>query len=493
MALGSRVVRVAVARVAVVARRSRPIRASLGALCISLSLAACSVDAGTPAGEACDIAAELAAIPGLSATEAPSMLEGYRFFRMTYEQPEDHANPTGARLSQRFTLLHRDCSAPNVIHNGGYFVSQTPTALELTRMTGANQLAMEHRFFGPSRATPADWSKLDIAQAAADQHRVIGAFKAIYRGRWISTGTSKGGMTSIFHRRFYADDVDGTVAYVAPIMYEADLVPTRDNRFVRFVDTVGSDAACRQQLREFQRLVLMRRDAMKTAMAALAASQNTVYDRFLGPDKALEFSIEQMPFLFWQYGTAEACANIPSETATDAEVFSFFNDAASVIDWADASLDAFLPFYHHAARELGYSSNDESHLTDLLRYPGQDVPRSYVPAEYPLGSYSDASMRDVQSWLRTEGRAVLLLYGQNDPWTAGAFELGSARDSFRFDVPGGNHRAKILDLPEPDRSAALGVVGRWAGVTARVPPMTTPALTELGSDAVFDGPRRGPL
>jgi hypothetical protein len=460
----------------------------LGAVVLST---ACSAHSG--AGEACDIAAELRTIPGFTASEAPSMLEGYRFFHLTYDQPEDHANPAGPHLLQRLTLLHRDCAAPNVIHNGGYFVAQNPAALELTRMLGANQLAVEHRFFGPSRAISPDWSKLDIAQAATDQHRIIGAFKAIYGGHWISTGTSKGGMASIFHRRFYSDDVDGTVAYVAPIMYEDDLVPIPANRFARFLNRVGDDALCRERLRDFQRQVLVRKEAMKTAMVDLAASQGTVYDRFLTPSKALEFAAEQAPFLFWQYGTADACAQIPASTATDTEVFSFFNDVVNVTDWADASLEAFLPFYHHAARELSYAANDESHLDDLIGYPGQDVPRTYVPKDVPLGPYSEASMRDVQAWLRTEGSRILLVYGQNDPWTAGAFELGAASDSFRFDVPGGNHRAKILDLPEPERTAALGFVSRWAGVTARVPPPMSSAPMQLADELLFDGAKRRPL
>ena len=225
-------------------------------------------------------------------------------------------------------------------------------------------------------------------------------------------------------------------------------------------------------------------------MASLASSQNTVYDRFLGLDEALEFATEQAPFLFWQYETAAACAHIPSAAATDQEVFAFFDEVTNIFDWSDAALDAYLPFYHHAARELGYSTNDETHLADMLMFAGQDLPRSYVPEEIPTGPYSDASMRDVQIWLRTAGKGILLLYGQNDPWTAAAFELGSAQDSFRFDVPQGNHRSRILDLPEPNRSAALDVVGRWAGVKAIAPPLHAPLSIGRDLDSILDDDER---
>ena len=46
-------------------------------------------------------------------------------------------------------------------------------------------------------------------------------------------------MTSIFHRRFYPDDVDGTVAYVAPVLYADDMVQSPNNRFMQFLRQSG--------------------------------------------------------------------------------------------------------------------------------------------------------------------------------------------------------------------------------------------------------------
>ena len=49
-------------------------------------------------------------------------------------------------------------------------------------LTNGNQLSMEYRYFSPSRPEPADWTKLNIEQAATDQHRITQALKArIYR------------------------------------------------------------------------------------------------------------------------------------------------------------------------------------------------------------------------------------------------------------------------------------------------------------------------
>ena len=181
-----------------------------------------------------DILEFLESIPGMTASEEP--LEAgsdYRFFRLEYEQPADHDDPEGLTFRQRMTLLHIDADAPIVLHTSGYYAYDQPFAAELTYVLGANQLHVEQRFFEPSRPEPADWSLLTIEQAAADHHRIVEAMAPYYGGAWVSTGASKGGMTSVFHRRFYPDDVTATVAYVAPISHGAP-----DDSYQPFFDLV---------------------------------------------------------------------------------------------------------------------------------------------------------------------------------------------------------------------------------------------------------------
>lgn len=417
-------------------------------------------DAPAPLG---DILVELRAVPGISnVTEATTMAEGYRFFIMEYDQPADHENPTGQRFKQRLTLLHRDYSAPVVVHNSGYFVSTRGGRSQITIITSANQLSMEHRYFGPSRPEPADWKKLDIKQAATDQHRIIEALKArIYsNNKWLTTGASKGGMTSLFHRRFFPNDVDATVAYVAPIDYPEDAVQSPTNRYIQFLENVGSDPACRQKLKDFQNLVLARRDAMKTRMLEAAS-----YSEILGIDRALEFAVEELPFIFWQYGTQSRCASIPTSSATDDQVFKFFDDTIDVAAYGDDDVGAYLPYYHQSSTQLGYPMTDESYLQGLL-YPGQDTARAYVPAGIEVPAYDNGvAMHDIQDWIATSGERIMLIYGQNDPWTAGAVSLGNATDSFKYTAPNGNHGASIAGLVEAEKAAAAATVMRWAGVT----------------------------
>jgi hypothetical protein len=188
----------------------------------------------------------------------------------------------------------------------------------------------------------------------------------------------------------------------------------------------------------------------------------------VGIEKTLEFATEELPFIFWQYGSRANCSKIPTATATDDEVFKFFDDTAGMSDWTDSSMDAFLPYYYQSGNQLGYPLDDESYLADLLKFAGQDQPPAYLPPDVPVPTYSDAAMHDVQTWVSTEGHELLLVYGDSDPWSAGAIDIGSAKDSFRFFVVGGNHGSSVSALQAADKKVALDAISRWSGVPAMV-------------------------
>jgi pimeloyl-ACP methyl ester carboxylesterase len=409
-------------------------------------------------------------VQGLTVSEGQTTLPGYRFFNLTYDQPADHRNPSGTRFQQSVTLLHRDVSAPMVLYGSGYFIFPGDGRTELTKMVNGNQLYIEHRFFGSSRPAPADWTTLTIGQAADDYHRLIQALKPIYGGKWLVTGGSKGGMAALFHRRFHPDDVDGTVAYSAPLNYAADSLDTPTNRYEVFLNNVGTDPACRQALRDAQRQILAQRSDMLPLLDALATAKSTSFTLVLNRDKALEFAVEEMPFLFWQYGSQADCANVPGMTATADDLFSFLDKTVDLYSYSDVDLTNFLPYYHQSATQLGYPIDEEDYFADLLLYPDQDQGPAYVPTTIPLPAYDPGAMVDIQNWVKTSGQRLLLLYGDRDPWAAGALDLGAATDSFKLVVPAGNHLAKLVDLVPADQATAVDAISRWSGVRAMIVP-----------------------
>jgi hypothetical protein len=265
-------------------------------------------------------------------------------------------------------------------------------------------------------------------------------------------------MTAVYFRRFFPGDVVATVAYVAPLSLDAP-----DPRYVAAVET-GAHADCRAKLRDFQRLAVARRPALEARMTDLSGATFT----HLGMDEAFEHAVLENPFAFWQYNDSSLCPSIPAATATDDQVYAFLDSVSDIASYGDAQVERYAAYYVQAANELGYPEIDETNLQGMLAHAGTDRPESYVPTEVAT-RYLPAAMRDVDAWVRTYGERLLFVYGANDPWSGGMFELGDAQDSFRFIVAEGNHGSLIRRLAAADSDTALAALQRWTGVAAKLP------------------------
>lgn len=429
---------------------------------LALAASAC----GHPEDEP-GILARLQAIPGLTVAEASSERPEYRYFEGTFEQPVDHNDPNGPTFQQRVSILHRDEHAPVTLSTNGYYIPSDPRYYEPTNLLDANQVAIEHRFFEPSRPNPVDWPLLTIEQAAADHHRLVEALKPIYTEAWINFGASKGGMTATYHRRFYPDDVDGTIAYVAPMSFGL-----QDSRYIPFVENAGGDPACTQALKDFQREVLSRRTEMLVLLDQLATNQGLTFTALGGPDQSLEQATLEMPFIFWQYFDASFCPDIPTTQSSDDEVFAFLDGIASMAFYADFIIEAFGPYYVQAAAQLGYPALDQSNVSDLLLYPNIDI-NDYLPAG-AAPTYDANAMTDIADWVQNDGSELLFIYGQNDPWSAGEYALGNATDAYTFFVANGNHSSSISQLTSSDQAAAVDALERWTGQSVNLLTEATP-------------------
>jgi hypothetical protein len=449
---------------------------------LALALAGAGVAASpraSAAGGGDDVLDRIRALAGVvSVEEADSTVSGTRFFRVEIEQPVDHTSPGGRTFRQRLTVLHRDVAAPTVLQINGYYVNPNSVQYELTSLLQANQIHVEHRYFEPSRPSPVDWQFLDIAQAAADHHAIVEAFKTIYPARWVATGASKGGMASIYFRYFYPDDVDATVPYVAPSSRG-----TRDERYVAFVAGLGT-AKCRKRLLAFQRRALKKRDKLVRYM------EDDAYN-VLGKDRALEFAVLELPFVVWQYYDAARCDEIPPAGAPAREIYGFLDATVFVSSYGDESLGAFAPYYYQAATQLGGPAVGEAGLEDLLRFPGQYGPEILPPLGVPK-MFDATVMPAVEQFVLDGAERMLFVYGENDPWSTNAFAVSAGNDSYRLFVTGrdGNHGSQILDLGAADRSFALGKLAEWLDA-----PTARNAAAKVASDPRYriDRPSRAEL
>ncbi|MFD3583300.1 S28 family serine protease [Streptomyces sp. NPDC058683] len=416
----------------------------------------------TAAEPEADIKDRLLAIPGMSLIQEKPY-PGYRYFVLNYTQPVDHRHPDRGTFQQRITVLHKDVSRPTVFYTGGYNVSTTPSRREPTQIVDGNQVSMEYRFFTPSRPAPADWTKLDIWQAASDQHRIFKALKKIYTRNWISTGGSKGGMTATYYERFYPRDMDGVVAYVAP----NDVVNDEDSAYDRFFENVGTEE-CRKRLDAVQREALVRREPLEKKYQAVAAENGYTFDTVGGLDRAYEAVVLDYVWGFWQYSLLSDCGTIPADaaTATDDEIWDSVDTISGFSAYTDQGLEPYTPYYYQAGTQLGAPTIEFPYIEKkYIRY-GYQPPRNFVPRSIPM-RFQPHAMRDVDSWVKHHAHHMLFVYGQNDPWGAERFRVGrGSKDSYVLTAPGLNHGANVAGLVADEKSLATARILDWAGLPA---------------------------
>lgn len=174
---------------------------------------------------------DLFALPDVSFTKISATGEWPVKYMLRIKQPLDHKDKSKGEFHQRVILTHQGYQQPTLMQTQGYELYKGKNELEAALK--ANHLNIEHRYFGESVPDSIQWKYLTLEQVTADLHKINQLFKPMYKNKWISTGISKGGQTTIFYRFFYPDDVDVSVPYVAPFNEGLE-----DRRIYTFLDTV---------------------------------------------------------------------------------------------------------------------------------------------------------------------------------------------------------------------------------------------------------------
>jgi hypothetical protein len=201
---------------------------------------------------------------------------------------------------------------------------------------------------------------------------------------------------------------------------------------------------------------------MVSRVQGIIDGYGTSFDFIGGAEGAFESNLVSLPFLFWQYWGVEYCSWVPSIDASDDEIFDFLEMITTFEGNSDEELIRFLPYSYQAATQLGYPSIRTDHIADLLQGSAGGSFEQMLPGVPVI--YDPMAMRDIADWVSASGSELLFVYGQWDPWTAGAFALGGAVDSYSFTEPEGTHGASIMGLDWDDRAAVYDALERWSGV-----------------------------
>jgi len=368
-------------------------------------------------------------------------------------QPVDHRNPGGAQFTQQVFLYFRGADEPVVVETEGYGARGGRN--ELASVMQANLIRIEHRYFEESTPDSAGWEYLTTWQAATDHHRIIELFKPVFRGKWATTGISKGGQTVMFHRYYYPDDVDVSVPYVAPLNFGPE-----DERMEPFLNNVGT-VECRDRVFRFQKMALEKFDNLYPMFLKFAEDRGWTFTRVGGPETAYEMTVLEYEFAFWQWGTVP-CDSIPLE-GDDEKVFRHLAAVGDPRYFADQGLEYFEPFFYQAMTEIGYYGYDFDKFGGLLKYArnGEKPEFLFSAPAGPGYSYNYEFGRKVDEFIKKDAENFIFLYGENDPWSASAADPGDNDRCLKVVRKDGSHRTRIMNLPDDQKEAVLTRLEEW--------------------------------
>jgi len=434
--------------------RKFPLLLITAAICSLLFQCATGCGPGLrPQDTAAKLQRELERLPGVQSVERLAADSCYAAqYRIFIEQPLDHNNPQKGTFPQQLLLSHIHPDSPMVLITEGYALGKNQIA-ELAPLLGANQLRVEHRYFGASLPDSMDWRYLNIMQAAADYHFLVSRFTELYTGPWLNSGWSKGGQTALIHRRYYPYDVRATVAYVTPLNFS-----TAEPRIDRFFDTVGN-FDCRRRLVRFQRAILRHKEEIVPRFRWYARGKGLAYS--IGYEKALEYIVLEYPFSFWQYHHID-CADIPVTVDDLDALLKHLEQVVSFSSYSDQALNS--PAMYQFYTELGYYEYVTRNVIDLLS--GTEYPnRIFAPQDVEL-KFIPELMEDLDLWVRNQGDNILFIYGDHDPWSAPGVVLTGQTNALKMTLKGGNHYSQIGDFPADAQERMRNTLRGWLGILA---------------------------
>ena len=372
-----------------------------------------------------------------------------------FTQPLDHRHPEKGSFRQRVIVSHVGFDRPTVIVTEGYgaaYALRSQYREELSKLLNANMIFVEYRYFLESTPEPKDWQNLTAENSADDLHAITTAFKNIYPGKWIATGISKGGQTTLLYRTFYPDDVDISVPYVAPLCYGVE-----DGRHESFLHKVSTPEN-RKKIEDFQLEALKRKATLLPRFEKYCTEKNY---SFRAPiEEIYDYSVLEYSFALWQWGTP--ISSIPATTASDDEVFSHLLAISEPGYFTADSPNA--SFLVQAARELGYYCYDVQPFKQYLSIQSSEgyLHRLMLPEELKDMPFDKTLSKKITKFLKKQDPKMIFIYGQNDPWTAaGVTWLKNKKNIHVFIQPNGSHLARISTLPEAEKAEVMELINEW--------------------------------
>jgi hypothetical protein len=405
-----------------------------------------------------DLFLQLEALPEVVSV---NQLEQHPYFKEAYEllieQYLDHGNPQAGKFNQRVILSNYNKYSPVIMVTEGYgavYALKSSSINELSMIVEGNQLVVEHRYFGKSTPDNPNWKYLTIENACADLHRIQKIFKGIYnnQNKWIATGISKGGQNTIAYKAYYPNDMNLWIPYVGPVNFAVE-----DARMERYIKKTGT-ARCRQRVENFQLEVLKNRDKIQPLLDSLIDSEGYTYA--ISNEEVLDYCVLEYSFSFWQWGSD--CSEIPSDTTSIRNQFNHLISVSNPNYFAKEKIAPIKAFFVQAEKEFGYYGYDIKPFRSYLKIKTAEnyIKDVFLPDE-PNFKFNKKTSKFITKSIRKEGRHLLLIYGEYDPWTAAAIIPSQGSNAVCFIKPKASHKTRINNMSYAQRASIYILLENW--------------------------------
>ena len=399
---------------------------------------------------------KMPAISGVEQLESDLYKEKYVMY---ISQDIDPKNPDTGTFKQRLILCHVGFDRPTIMVTEGYFADyalRKDYQDELSKLFNANVIVVEYRYFAKSVPQPCNWDYLTVENSLYDLHHVNQLFRTVYHDKWISTGISKGGQTTMFYRAFFPDDVDVSVPYVAPLNKALE-----DGRHEPFLEKKVGTPSERRHLLDFQTEVLKRRDSLVPLFRKYCDKKNYTFRVPIG--EIFDYCVLEYPFAIWQWGTPIDL--VPEVTSADSVLLNSLITYSEPNYFSEQSV--FLPFNVQAVRELGYYGYD---IKPFRKYLALKKSKDYMhrvmlPAEFSHLKFDKTLYRKTKRFLKKNDPGIIYIYGGIDPWGASGVGdikfLRKKKNIKVYTLPKGSHRTRIGSFPKEQQDDIIRSITKW--------------------------------
>lgn len=334
-------------------------------------------------------------------------------YGMSFRQAVNHNQPDGDTFQQRVFILFRGFDRPTILVTEGYLWQGFGDAEDIGKNLNANIVHVEHRNFGESyNQDQGKWEYETSAQVSADLHAVYQALKPIFKGKWMSTGTSKNGETSIDYAYYYPNDMDLAAAFCSPFN-----VSLSDKRFGNYLLNVGNTEEMRAMIKKHIR-------------SALENGEEGLYKVCCEQFKQKDYPLPS--FTEYVYNTIDAFFDVfqytlPSQQQAKIEEMTKDKEThaktiyQSILDNRNAT---FYTYFVDCAKEQGFPNPGYDYFADLLEgtsFKADDVLKIFLKEEDHrlLMAYDNSVRLDMQdNFFMNTSVPLLFYYSQGDPWSA---------------------------------------------------------------------------